>query len=120
MAAGLLVLAGPARAADGPRPEAPPPPWFVIADIPVSDPAIADTRWLWSREGRTLRYCRKSAATGAFACAPDVTLPDGRWTLQRIQAAPEAGVASSARFYSPDRDQTLTCRATDDGGFSCG
>jgi len=102
------------------RSASPPPPWFVIADIPGSDPAIADARWLWSREGRTLRYCRKAADTGEFSCAPDVALPDGRWTLQRIQAAPEAGVASSARFYSPDRDQTLTCRAADDGAFSCG
>jgi len=118
--AGLLALAGPAMAADAPGPASPPPPWFVIADIPGSDPAIADARWLWSREGRTLRYCRKAADTGEFSCAPDVALPDGRWTLQRIQAAPEAGVASSARFYSPDRDQALTCRAADDGAFSCG
>jgi hypothetical protein len=120
IAAGLAALAGSAAAGEAPGPESPPPPWFVVADIPSPDPAIADTRWLWNREARTLRYCRQDAAKGEFTCAADVVLPEGRWVLQRIQAAPEAGVASSARFYSPDRDETLKCRATDDGGFSCG
>ena len=30
-----------------------------------------------------------------------------------------AAVASSARFYSPDRDRTLECQAASDGGFAC-
>jgi hypothetical protein len=91
----------------------------VIADIPSSDPRIADTRWLWNREARTLRYCRKDATTGAFTCAPDVTLPKGRWVLDKIQAEPSAAVASSARFYSPDLDRTLGCQAASDGAFGC-
>ena len=112
---GLAVLVQGAAAG----PESPPPPWFVVADIPGKDPAIAETRWLWNREARTLRYCRQDAATGAFACASDVVMPDGRWVLQRLQAQPSDDVAASARFYSPDRDQTLICTATTAGGFGC-
>jgi hypothetical protein len=115
---GLGLLAGGA-AAESPGPQSPPAPWFVVADIPSKDPTIADTRWLWNREAAALRYCRQAAATGEFTCAPDVILPEGRWVLQRIQDQPSSGVASSARFYSPDRDETLRCRADDAGALGC-
>ncbi|MDR3511183.1 MAG: hypothetical protein P4L73_06095 [Caulobacteraceae bacterium] len=117
-ALGLALLAHGAAAAP-PGPEAPPPPWFVIADIPSRDPKIADTRWLRNREAHALRYCRKDAATGVFTCAPDVSLPEGRWVLDRIQAQPSDDLDSSARFYSPDRDQTLRCTASVGGEFGC-
>jgi hypothetical protein len=110
------LIASPALAGG---PEDPPKPWFAIADIPSHDPAFTTARWLWSREDHMLRYCRKPTGKDAWTCAGDVSLPDGRWVLQRIQDQPEAGVASSARFYSPDKDATLNCRAGDDGGFSC-
>ena len=71
------------------------------------------------REARLLRYCRQDATTRDYACDPDVALPRGRWVMQRIQAAPSAAVASSARFYSPDLDRTLECQATTSGGFGC-
>jgi hypothetical protein len=114
-----LLLAGSAHAADAPGAASPPPPWFVIADIPGHDPKVTSTRWLWSREGRTLRYCRRDAASGEFTCAHDVSLPDGRWVLRKIQDQPAPGIASSAAFYSPDRDQALACRAAEDGTFGC-
>jgi hypothetical protein len=41
-------------------------------------------------------------------------------TVQKIKAAPEPGLATSARVYSPDRDQSLISRAADDDGFSRG
>lgn len=118
LAAGLAALAELARA-EPPDPANPPAPWFVISDIPSSDPAVADTRWLWNRTAQTLRYCRQSASTQDFSCAPDVVLPEGHWVIDRVQNAPEPGTASSARFYSPDEDRTLTCRASDAGDFSC-
>ena len=80
---------------------------------------MATTRWLWNREASALRYCRKAAATGKFACAPDVSLPEGRWVLDKIQARPADGVDSAARFYSPDQDRTLHCTATTTGDFGC-
>jgi hypothetical protein len=119
MACALSGLAGAVSAQPPPGPESPPPPWFVVADMPSADARIAITRWLWNREARTLRYCRKSAATGAFSCAPDVILPAGRWVLQRIQTLPSSDLDSSARFFSPDLDRTLNCRATVGGEFSC-
>jgi hypothetical protein len=117
----VLIQAVPAQAAatQPPGPESPPPPWFLVADIPSRAPGVATTRWLWNREARTLRYCRKAAATGAFACAADVVLPEGRWVLDRLQAQPSADVDSSARFYSPDLDATLICEATTAGDFGC-
>lgn len=120
--AALLALApaaARAQAGAGDGPAAAAPPWFVVADIPSRDPAIADTRWLWNRQAGALRYCRKAAATGAFTCAPDVALPQGRWVIDRIQAQPSEGLDSSARFYSPDRDQTLRCQAAVTGDFGC-
>ena len=66
------------------------------------------------------RYCRAAADTGEFSCAPDVVLPEGHWTLQKIQAAPKPGLASQARVYSPYPDQALIIRTADDDGFSCG
>ncbi len=113
-----LVLAAPLAAHAG-GPEEPPPPWFVVADIPAHDPAVTTTRWLWNREARALRYCRKPVDKDAYACAPDALLPNARWVLQRLQDAPEAGVASSIRFYSPEVDRTLTCRAAADGSMAC-
>lgn len=117
--AGVLVLAaaGAARAEGGP--ENPPPPWFTIADMKSHAPGIADARWLWDRQARALRFCRQDAKTGAFACAADVTLPKGEWTLDLIQDHPSSDVDSSARFYSPDLDQTLHCTADLSGGFGC-
>jgi hypothetical protein len=116
---GLAVLAGagPALAAAGP--ENPPPPWFAIADMQSHAPGFADARWLWDRQTRTLRFCRQDAKTGKFACAPDVTLPQGEWALDLIQDHPASDVDSSARFYSPDLDQTLRCTADLSGGFGC-
>jgi hypothetical protein len=116
---GLTLLTGPAAALAAPGPESPPKPWFTLADIPGADPKIANTRWLWNREARLLRYCRQDATTHDYTCDPDVTLPRGRWVMQRIQAAPSAAVASSARFYSPDLDRTLECQATANGDFGC-
>ena len=116
---GLTLVVRATAALAAPGPEAPPSPWFVIADIPGADPKITTTRWLWNREARLLRYCRQDATTHAFTCEADVTLPAGRWVMQRIQAAPSAAVASSARFYSPDLDRTLECQAAASGGFAC-
>ena len=116
---GLSLIGPPAAALAAPGPEAPPKPWFVLADIPGADPKITTTRWLWNREARLLRYCRQDATTHDYACDPDVTLPRGRWVMQRIQAAPSAAVASSARFYSPDLDRTMECQAAASGGFGC-
>ncbi len=117
-AIGLLALARPV-AAQAPGPESPPPPWFAIADIPSQDPKIANTRWLWNREARTLRYCRQDAVGKTFTCA-DATLPAGEWVLRKLEDAPEPGVASATQFFSPDLGQTLECRATSDGALSCG
>jgi hypothetical protein len=118
-----LALAGallaPAARAEGDGPAAPTPPWFVVANMPSRDPKIGDTRWLWNREARSLRYCRQDAASGEFSCAADVVMPEGRWVLQRIQARPSDDVAGSARFYSPDLDRTLTCQAMESGAFGC-
>jgi hypothetical protein len=111
-----LALTTPALAAG---PEAPPPPWFTVADIPSHDPGFSTTRWLWNREIRSLRYCRKPADKDDYACAADTVMPKGRWVLQRLQDAPEAGVASSIRFYSPDLDITLRCGASMDGLVQC-
>lgn len=116
--AGLLAAAGACGAQTPPGPQSPPPPWFLVTDAASRDPSIADVRLLWNREARTLRYCRKDAATGDFACA-DTPLPDGRWVLQRIQSQPEDGVDLSARFYSPDLDRTLECQAAQSGAFDC-
>jgi hypothetical protein len=69
---------------------------------------VATTRWLWNREASALRYCRKA-----------VSLPEGRWVLDKIQARPADGVDSAARFYSPDQDRTLHCTATTTGDFGC-
>jgi len=117
----LVAVAALAACADAAQagPEQPPPPWFVVADIPSHDPAFITTRWLWSREDRALRYCRKPADKPDWTCAADAVLPDGRWVLQRLQDAPEAGVASSIRFFSPDLDRTLVCEAATDGAVAC-
>jgi hypothetical protein len=114
---GAVLAAGPALADPSPGPESPPPPWFVIADIPSHDPAYITDRSLWSREDNALRHCRKPADKDEWTCAGDVALPTGRWVLQRIQDKPEAGIASSARFYR-NLDRTLRCHASDDGAFS--
>jgi hypothetical protein len=109
------LFASPALA-DGPQD--PPKPWFKISDVPSHDPDFAITRWLWSREDHALRYCRKPVDKEAWVCA-DVAMPDGTWTLQRLQDRPKAGVASSLRFYSPDKDRTLYCEARESGVFGC-
>jgi hypothetical protein len=118
MAIGVLAAAALVSAAFA-GPEQPPAPWFVVADIPSHDPAFKSARWLLNREARTLRYCRKAAEGPDFACAPDVVLPDGRWVIQRLQDVPSPGVASAIRFYSPDLDRNLVCRAASDGAVAC-
>ena len=76
----LVAVAALAACADAAQagPEQPPPPWFVVADIPSHDPAFTTTRWLWSREDRALRYCRKPADKPDWTCAADAVLPDAR------------------------------------------
>ena len=118
VAIGLAAATRPAAADDGPA--TPTPPWFIVADPPSPDPAFTIDRWLWNREASALRYCRKDAVKGEFTCAGDVGLPKGHWVIDRVQDQPDPGVASSLRFYSPDRDLTLVCRAAMDGGMSCG
>jgi len=115
--AGALTTAGAAWAQGGP--ENPPPPWFVIVDVNSHAAGFGDARWLWNRQARTLRFCRQDNKTGKFACAADVTLPQGEWTLERIQDHPADDVDSAARFYSPDLDQRLECKAMISGDFGC-
>lgn len=115
--AGAAMAAGAAWADGGP--ENPPPPWFAIMNVRSHAEGFIAQRWLWNRQGRTLRFCRQDAKTGKFACAADVTLPKGEWTLDRIEDHPEDDVDSAARFYSPDLDQRLTCKAMVSGDFGC-
>jgi hypothetical protein len=111
----LALLAALAAAPAWAEPSA----WVKIVDLRSHDPAFTASRWLWSRDGRTLRYCRQPTGQDDWACAPDVALPEGRWSLKGLKDRPQAGVASAAQFVSRDKSRTLTCQAKDDGVFGC-